>query len=85
MTNFQSFNSHNGWMMPGSGEFFIDECGDLWVPCLCGRCNGDGIAAGSETIESVESPQTDADESDFVTIRVPKAWLRDEGKEASEA
>jgi len=81
MTGFQSFNSLNGWVMPGSGDFFVDECGDLWVPCVCNCCNGEGdddTAAGSGSIEteSVAPLPADTEEDDFVTIRIPKAWLR---------
>jgi len=83
MTNFQSFNSCNGWTMPGSGDFFVDDNGDLWVPCVCGRGDEDGTppAAGSEPIP--EPPQeADFEEADFVAIRIPEAGcvLADSGE-----
>ena len=71
MTNFQGFNSLNGWVMPGSGDFFVDENGDLWVPCVCGRgdCESDeGEGAGEGP---VFPPPGDIEEADFVTIRIP--------------
>ena len=44
MTTFNNFDSFNGWILPGTGrrvqfgpeECFVDENGDLWVPCDCG-------------------------------------------------
>ena len=43
MTTCTNFDSCNGWVMPGSGrrvsfgpeDCFVDENGDLWVPCCC--------------------------------------------------
>ncbi|MDR2687452.1 MAG: hypothetical protein LBB75_06845 [Oscillospiraceae bacterium] len=45
MNTFSNFSSVNGWMLPGSGawaardteDFYVDENGDLWVPCFCGE------------------------------------------------
>jgi len=45
MTINNQFDSFNGWVMPGSGRFvqfdetqcYVDENGDLWVPCSCGQ------------------------------------------------
>ena len=68
MTNFQSFNSLNGWVLPGSGDFFVDENGDLWVPCVCGR--GDCEPGESEG-EGIP-PEEDFEEAGFVTVRIPE-------------
>ena len=45
MTTYHNFDSFNGWVLPGSGrqvsfgfeDCFVDENGDLWVPCTCGE------------------------------------------------
>jgi len=45
MITYSNFDSCNGWIMPGSGrqvsygpeDYFMDENGDLWVPCQCQR------------------------------------------------
>jgi len=50
MTTNSNFDSWNGWMMPGSGrymvfdseEYWMDENGDIWVPCF-------GCATGVNT------------------------------------
>ena len=51
MNTTSNFSSVNGWCMPGSGtwvaqdteDFYIDENGDLWVPCFCdGEEGGEG-------------------------------------------
>ena len=44
MTTWHNFDSFNGWVLPSSGRHvsfghencYIDENGDLWVPCDCG-------------------------------------------------
>jgi len=54
MNTFSNNSTLNGWLMPGSGTwlqdpagFFVDECGDLWVPCFCRCGTGATGAAGS--------------------------------------
>jgi len=50
MNTTSNFSSVNGWCMPGSGtwvlqetgEYYIDENGDLWVPCFCDEEDGEG-------------------------------------------
>jgi len=50
MNTTSNFSSANGWCMPGSGtwvsqgveDFYIDENGDLWVPCFCDEASGNG-------------------------------------------
>jgi hypothetical protein len=45
MNTYSNFSSVNGWMLPGSGtwvsqepeEYYVDENGDVWVPCFCGE------------------------------------------------
>jgi len=69
MNTFSNFSTFNGWRMPGSGtwvtrnsadNFYVDENGDLWVPCICvgtgssGGIGDTGAAAGS--IEIAASP-----------------------------
>lgn len=47
MNTFSNNSTMNGWPMPGSGtwatpgldSFFVDENGDLWLPCLCGEAS----------------------------------------------
>jgi len=58
MNTFSNFSSLNGWALPGSGtwveqdnpaeDFYVDDNGDLWVPCLCGEEEGEaeGRVAG---------------------------------------
>ena len=44
MTTYSNYESQNGWVMPGSGrrvefgpeDWYVDEDGDIWVPCACG-------------------------------------------------
>ena len=61
MNTTSNFSSVNGWCMPGSGtwvsqdaeDFYIDENGDLWVPCLCDEEAADaGDAFDCENDES---------------------------------
>lgn len=43
MNTFSNFSTFNGCVLPGSGtwvgqdteDYYVDENGDLWVPCLC--------------------------------------------------
>jgi len=55
MNTFSNFSSFNGCVLPGSGawvtrdadgNFYVDENGDLWVPCLCGEGGGETGSTG---------------------------------------
>ena len=47
VTTWHNFDSFNGWVLPSSGrqvsfdmeDCYVDENGDVWVPCDCG-CGG---------------------------------------------
>ena len=64
MNTTSNFSSVNGWCMPGSGtwvsqetgEYYIDENGDLWVPCFCDGEEGgegeEGLGRAAETAEA---------------------------------
>jgi len=63
MTTYTNFDSYNGWVMPGSGkrvsfgheDCYVDENGDLWVPCACCNCQN---AAGSRRQEATQPQPT---------------------------
>jgi len=55
MNTFSNNSTFNGWRLPGSGtwvtqdsadNFYVDENGDLWMPCVCGEGDGDGDGLG---------------------------------------
>jgi len=54
MNTFSNFSTFNGCVLPGSGtwatqdtgNFYVDENGDLWVPCFCDGTGATG-ATGS--------------------------------------
>jgi len=71
MTNFQSFNSCKGWRMPGSGDFFVDDNGDLWVPCVCGPSGSTGPDEPEGEGLGAAPPGEDYEDADFVTVRLP--------------
>ena len=77
MNTFSNNTTLNGWRMPGSGtwvtqdveDFYVDENGDLWMPCFCGEGEGEddgalgragepeGQAAAEEAPEPPEEPK----------------------------
>ena len=64
MNTFSNNTTLNGWRVPGSGtwvtqdnpvdDFYVDEHGDLWVPCLCGE--GEGETGSGGGLGRVEGP-----------------------------
>lgn len=70
MNTFSNFSSVNGWMLPGSGswasqgteDFYVDDNGDLWVPCFCDEEDGEGRAAGLEEPEGAVEEASEAQE-----------------------
>jgi len=54
MNTFSNFSSVNGWAQPGSGtwvsqdpeDFYVDDNGDIWIPCLCGEGDNNGDSDG---------------------------------------
>jgi len=78
MNTFSNFSTFNGCVLPGSGawvtrgadgNFFVDDNGDLWVPCLCGE---DPAAAPEET--QAPEPSEAPEPPDVLAPEAPEAF-----------
>jgi len=64
MTSYNNFESQNGWIMPGTGrqllfgpeDYYVDENGDIWVPCWGCACAG-GTGKAQAHIMEGNNPQ----------------------------